>query len=169
MSMRRLTIVLFAIAVLSTPAFAQPAATPTAEPTAVADIVEKSTRALNFREGDLDSLRNAESGFTAAGWAQFLKGLTGFIERQRSTPVQLGVRQVRRRPGGSAGERQIARQLARHAQAQPWQVQHDLSGDGRHRSGRAADQDRATDLDRRDRRSLAGYSTTISPIIPAQS
>jgi len=80
MSMRRLTIVLFAIAVLSTPAFAQPAATPTAEPTAVADIVEKSTRALNFREGDLDSLRNAESGFTAAGWAQFLKGLTGFID-----------------------------------------------------------------------------------------
>ncbi|MBB2483641.1 hypothetical protein H5407_00215 [Mitsuaria sp. WAJ17] len=41
-----------------------------------------AVEALNFRQGDLGSLADSKPFFTAAGWADFSKRLTGFVDPQ---------------------------------------------------------------------------------------
>jgi hypothetical protein len=64
---------LVAAALAGGPALAQTAPTLSADPAA-------TVQAVNFRQGDLESLRGARSGFTPDGWRAFLKRLEGYLD-----------------------------------------------------------------------------------------
>jgi hypothetical protein len=55
----------------------------TADQTAVIDFARMAVlRALNYDEGNRDSLIDAQGDFTPEGWSEFMKWLDGFVDAQ---------------------------------------------------------------------------------------
>jgi hypothetical protein len=79
--MRLNLMVLFGAVLVSSPAFAQSTAAPTADQAVVVGLVQKAVvRALNFDRGDVERLRGARDEFTPEGWKGFMKHLDGWLD-----------------------------------------------------------------------------------------
>ena len=60
---------------IATPALAQ-----TQPPDGIAIVQKAVLRALNFEQGNLERLHEAQPDFTLAGWSAFVKHLDGFLD-----------------------------------------------------------------------------------------
>lgn len=78
--MRALKVLLFASAILSIAASAVSNGQVSAPDTQVRFAETASNTALNFRQGNLASLVDAKSDFTATGWAEFMRHLVGSLD-----------------------------------------------------------------------------------------
>src|SRR5262249_16251974 len=77
-SMRHL--VILSIALLSIPRFAPAAPLQARDDRSIIDFVQKAVvRALNYNEGDRQSLIDAQDDFTADGWREFMKRMDGWL------------------------------------------------------------------------------------------
>jgi hypothetical protein len=74
------------ISLASCSLLAQTAAEP-ATSRAVVELIQKAAvRALNFTQGDAESLRRARTGFTPESWSELMKQMQGFID-EKGTPA----------------------------------------------------------------------------------
>jgi hypothetical protein len=68
------------VALVSISVFAQQQP-PKADQAVVTFAQEAAVRALNFREGDAPSLERARGDFTPEGWADFMKHMQGYLDK----------------------------------------------------------------------------------------
>jgi hypothetical protein len=55
---------------------------PTKEQAAVVDAAQKAAlQAVNFSQGDAEALKRARRNFTPEGWDDFMKHMTGFVDK----------------------------------------------------------------------------------------
>jgi hypothetical protein len=65
------------------PLFAQTPFQARADQAAMVDFAQKAAvRALDFRQGDIESLSHGRADFTPEGWTDFLKHMEGFLDQQ---------------------------------------------------------------------------------------
>jgi hypothetical protein len=81
-------LIIFSIALVSVPRLTEAAPLQAKEPAAIIEFVQKAViRALDYRQGDRQSLIDAEDDFTADGWREFMKRMEGWLD---STGAPLG-------------------------------------------------------------------------------
>jgi hypothetical protein len=74
-------LIILSIALVSIPRFAETAPLQANDTAAVIDSVQKAVvRALNYSQGDRQSLIDAQDDFTADGWREFMKRMEGFLD-----------------------------------------------------------------------------------------
>ena len=79
--MRGRHITLFIVLFASIPFLGQSqAATDTDQAAIVAFAQKAAVRAVNFQEGDVESLKRARADFTAEGWKDFMKPMEGYLD-----------------------------------------------------------------------------------------
>ena len=77
---RLVGITLVCVAVLSSPLLAQ-AGVPTKDQAAVVKFAQSAAvRALDFEQGNLQSLLDARDDFTLDGWNDFMKHMRGYVD-----------------------------------------------------------------------------------------
>src|SRR5260370_15475102 len=76
---RLVAITLVCVAVLSSPLLAQAAATTKDQAAVVKFAQSAAVRALDFGQGNLQSLLDARDDFTLDGWNDFMKHMRGYI------------------------------------------------------------------------------------------
>jgi hypothetical protein len=73
--------VILAVLVLMISAVAQTARMSAKEQTAIVDFAKKAAvRSLNFQEGDVHSLADAQINFTPEAWREFMNHMNGFLD-----------------------------------------------------------------------------------------
>ena len=78
--MRRCIVLLLALSVAS-PSVAQTAQPAATDEDAVVALAQKAVvRALDYKQGDRESLMDAKDDFTADGWSEFMKRMDGWLD-----------------------------------------------------------------------------------------
>lgn len=79
--MRCCLVLLAAPLLVGSPRLAEAARTPATDQGAVADFAKKAVvRALDYKQGDRESLMDAREDFTAGGWSEFMKRLDSWLD-----------------------------------------------------------------------------------------
>jgi len=80
-------LILFFVLLASFPAMSQFSPTLTKEQAAVVNAAQKAAlQAVNFSQGDAEALKSARRNFTPEGWDDFMKHMTGFVDKN-GTPA----------------------------------------------------------------------------------